>query len=147
MPLAEANDPAGRFGQSCYPYCSVHASEAVAVYRTLMRARRVDLANLSLDTTVADLFDRPGVLDPRPGTLEPLVAAKLLERAALRHGVPFSESDERRALWSEGLLQDLLGTARQQCRWDPATVWLRSIHGIINERVRWSKTGQACTCP
>ena len=146
MPLAERTDPASRFGSACYPHCPVHASEAAAVYKTLMQARRLDLAELSLDTTVMDLFDKPGVLDTRPSTLEPLVAAKLLERAALRHGMPFGESDVRRALWSENLLHDLLGTASQQCHWDPTTVWQRSIRGIVNERVRWSKAGQACSC-
>ena len=148
MPLAEMNDAASRFGRNSYPHCSLHASEAASVYQTLMRARRLDLADLCLDTTVADLFDRPGVLHSRPSDLDPLVAAaKLVERAALRHGMPLGESDVRRVLWSGDLFQDLLGSASRQSPWEPTTVWLRSIRGIVNERIRWGKAGQPCTCP
>src|SRR5262245_10938708 len=118
-----------------YPNCTIHAAEAALVYCRLEQFRRVVLAELSLETTVGELFEAPGVLDSRPPTLEPLVAAKLLELAALEQGMPLGDSAATRALWSRHVPHDLLGNAGQHCKWDPATIWSRSIRGIINERV------------
>ena len=139
-------DPARKFADISYPQCQLHAAEAASVYRTLQRLCRRGLANVRLDTPVSELFEEPGVLDSRPPTLEPLVAAKLLELAELEQGEPLDDRGATRVLWSNALFQALLGKVCQQSSWTPASIWARSIRGIVNERVRWSSSAVACTC-
>jgi hypothetical protein len=46
-------------------------------------------------------------------------------------------------LADESVMKPLLGPASDRCQWDPATVWVRSVRGIINERVRCAGN---CAC-
>ena len=44
---------------------------------------------------------------------------------------------------ADRVLRTLLGPAMEHSTWDPETVWLRSLRGIVNERVRHRG---GCTC-
>jgi hypothetical protein len=145
-PRRKARDAARAFGERVYPRCPRHAAEARAVYRVLERCCRVDLAGLDPDTTVSVLFEAPGLLDSRPGDLEPLVAAKLLEQAGLELGERLADTQATRVLWSGRLFSWLLGPAAECSSWSPATIWVRSIRGVVNERVRRSESRERCTC-
>jgi hypothetical protein len=48
-----------------------------------------------------------------------------------------------RQVADESVMKRLLGAAVQTSHWDAATIWVRSIRGVINERVRHRG---GCTC-
>jgi hypothetical protein len=42
-------------------------------------------------------------------------------------------------------MKALLGHGADESSWDPSTIWVRSVRGVINERVKLHKRGCRCT--
>jgi hypothetical protein len=146
MPGREKAVRAGELAERHYPGCRAHDREAAAVFRAIERISRQDEARIMPEETVAGLFGEPGLLNSRPAFMDPIEAAELL--LALEAGLERQLSDEEatRVLWATALFESLLGPAAKKSLWAPETIWVRSIRGIINERVRCLGENGRCTC-
>ena len=134
------------FAEQHYPGCRAHGGEAAAVYRAIKRISRQDEARITPDETVAGLFAEPGLLNARPGFMDPIEATDLLLALEAELGRHVSDEEATRVLWAAALFESLLGLAAKKSLWTPETIWIRSVRGIINERVRWLEGTVPCTC-
>ena len=131
---------------SVWPGCRVHRREARAVHAALEQLSRTRLVRVRPDLSLEELVPRlaatlragthtrySGVLHSHQGleALHPSPAVQELVTDALRERV------------AERVRRHLLGTAADRCTWDNQTLSVRSVRGIVNERVRWCG---GCTC-
>jgi hypothetical protein len=122
-----------------FPMCEAHRREAAAVYGALEQMGRSLVKQVDLDVTIADclpkLFANRQPVGDSLDVIEHQLAAEAerghLTQSALLH------------LADESVMKPLLGPAAQTSRWNPSTIWMRSVRGVINERVRHSG---ACNC-
>lgn len=128
------------FAATHFLFCQAHRSHAMAVHQALEDLAKRALLNLSPEDTFGDVLG--GGIKPDAGdSLERLELQIALEEEHLEP----SRVAQAFGAWSARHTMDaLLGPARRLSKWDPETLWLRSIRGVINERVRYS---DGCTCP
>ena len=115
-----------------FPECETHRREAASVYLAVEHLRRAPASPNDLDMPIGDLLPhlmahRP----PAPGSREALDPE--VERGVLH-------------VADESVMKPLLGPAVDSSQWDASTIWVRSLRGVINERVRHSG-GCACGAP
>ena len=125
--------PAEEFARRYFGRCRAHREEAAAVYEALEELALAPLRALDVDTPLVDVL--PGVRLKR-----------LMEAVATMASVQHVTEEEVNPLdaWSAFVAQRLLGSAANSTTWDATTVWVRSVRGIVNERVRWR---DPCDCP
>jgi len=115
--------------------CAVHRREARSVHRALEQLAKHALPDLDPEATLADILPAAtGVLsgiphDPVAGhdyaTLAQVVSKGEIVRRALQGHV------------AERIRSSLLGSAAPRSTWQAHTLGVRSVRGLINERVRW----------
>jgi hypothetical protein len=123
------------FARARFPQCAVHREEAAAVFATLEILNRGPLHVSDPDVPLAELLPTRGVdsLDAieRKMALEAELGSSEIASLALAE------------LADESVSKPLLGPAWSHSSWDPATIWSRSLRGVVNERVRHRG---GCTC-
>lgn len=128
--------------------CSVHRAEAISVHEALQRLCKRELPSIEPDTPVGEIVPAPTRLppslsDPRSGA-DPLDRIEFAMAVEEEQG---SMSDQEMDAVikdfsrTEHVFNTLLGFVAST--WDPATIWVRSIRTIVNERVRHRG---GCTC-
>ena len=128
--------------------CSVHRAEAIPVYEALQHLCKREFPTIESDTPVGEILPAPTRLPPclsNPGSItDPLVRIELAIAAEEEKGsMSDQEMDDVRKDLSrtEYVFDALLGSVAST--WEPATIWVRSIRTIVNERVRYRG---GCTC-
>ena len=106
-----------------------------------MRGEPLD--RLDPDLTVADLL--PKLMANRSGGIDSLEAIELQMALEAEEKMAARDLDRlaAREVADEKLMNTLLGPWTPHSRWDPRTMWVRSLRGVINERVRHSG---GCVC-
>ena len=126
--------------------CAIHQAEATAVQDALERLAGKPLS-LTPEVSVGDVLltaaTSPSLVrkaGTEPDSLDRIEQAMALEEE-LASGAPVRAvlKDVR----GQALLEALLGTTAQANTWDPATIWMSSLRGVFNERVRRRR---GCTC-
>jgi hypothetical protein len=118
--------------------CGKHAEEAAAVFLAVEKMCGSRLAGLDPDAALRDVLpEQMSAKDSLEAVefelaLEEELSRKDLVKLAIRR------------LADENLMKALLGPAAAGSSWDPATIWVRSARGVINERVRLR--GGKCWC-
>jgi hypothetical protein len=133
---------AGGFAATYFAVCSAHRREAELAFEALERLANRVLLDVIPDMAVGDILRGQRPPDAAPGDsldaveLELALEEELGERAQVQRAV-------RDALAAR-TLRMVLGSAFEKTTWTAETVWVRSVRGVINERVRY---GGGCTCP
>jgi len=139
-PASSPTERARVCAQRHFPRCAVHSEETASVYATLEELNRKPLPFDDLDTALIELVPR---LASASGDLDSLDA---IERQ-MAVGTELDQSDLATValgeVVQESVAKPLLGEAWGHSRWDPRTIWLRSVRGIVNERVRYRG---GCSC-
>lgn len=132
---------ARHFAEAYFAGCGEHTRQAMAVHHALERMASKPLRDVDPDVPVGDLLPVDWSAPSRPiDSLDALEREMALE-AELG---PAQVEGERAGLADARVMKVLLGPAISSCTWESSTIRLRSIRGIINERVRHAP--QACTC-
>ena len=128
------------FAETYFSGCAAHRREAEGAFEALE-----DLTGRALLAVTADI--------PVGAVVAPSVSAAHAEDTAddveLQMAVEEEFGDSSLAqealdvARADHVLRTLLGPATEHNTWDPETVWLRSLRGIVNERVRHRG---GCTC-
>jgi hypothetical protein len=128
--------------------CSVHRAEAISVYEALHRLCRRELPTIGPDTSVREILPAPARVPPSLSDFgsitDPFDRIEIAMAAEEEQG---SMSDEE----MDDIMKDFSRTEHVfntlldsvATTWDPATIWVRSIRMIVNERVRHRG---GCTC-
>jgi hypothetical protein len=125
------------FARARFPPCAVHREEAAAVFAILEVLNRGPLHAQDPDVPLAELL---------PSVTRGVDSLDAIERKmAIEAELGSSElaSLALAELADESVAKPLLGPAWSQSSWDPATIWSRSLRGVVNERVRYRG---GCTC-
>jgi hypothetical protein len=111
------------------------------VYLALGQIRPAPVSQADLDLTIGGLLPHL-IADRRAGhdsldaiELQMALEEELEARDVLRLVAP--------ALADEKIMKRMLGSAAESSQWDASTIWVRSLRGVINERVRHA-LGCAC---
>jgi hypothetical protein len=140
---SQAEQHALRLAGQTFPACPAHRREAGAVCRALGDMRGKPLDRLDLDLTVAELL--PELMASRSSGIDSLEAIQL--QMALEAEEKMEARDivrlAAREVADEKVMNPLLGRWARHSGWDPRTIWVRSLRGVINERVRHSG---GCVC-
>jgi len=118
--------------------CEPHAEEAAALFLALEKMCASGLVALDPDAALRD------VLPEQCPTKDSLEAVELELAFEAELGQNDRAKVALRRLADETILKALLGPAAGASSWDPATIWARSVRGVINERVRLR--GELCSC-
>jgi hypothetical protein len=128
--------------------CSVHRAEAISVHEALQRLCKRGLPAIQPDTLVGGILPAPTRLPPSLSELgsitDPLDRIEFAMAVEEEQGAMSDQEmgdvmkDFSR---TEHVFNTLLGSVAST--WDPATIWVRSIHSIVNEKVR--RLG-GCSC-
>jgi acyl carrier protein len=133
---------ANAFAAAYFNDCEAHAREARAVYEAVMRLRRDTMEKLDADAAVEVVLGAsPGFL-PGADSLDVVEQLMAIEEEIGPQTFD-AEREPARSLISDAVFRVLLGPASARSQWNSATIWVRSIRGVINERVRWEG---GCTC-
>ena len=125
---------AAEFAAAFFAGSRVETDAALHVFGVLEKATEHDLSGLEPDDRLADLIPKPDVLD----RVEAMMDIELKnDPARLR----VTEEVLLRPYWNS-LLRQLLGSARSRCTWDPLTLPVRSVRGLVAEIVRRSAPEQ-----
>jgi len=122
------------FAARLFLACHAHQRETKAVVEALEQLKSTPLTSSGLDVTIAEVFgDRAPHGRTASDSLEAVerqlaLEEELAERDLVKLALVQVED--------EGVMKRLLGPAIETSHWDAATVWVRSIRGLINERVR-----------
>jgi hypothetical protein len=127
------------FADTYFPECPAHRREAQATFEALEQVAARALLAVDADLTVAAVLGSR-VMTP-PGDSLDVIEAQMAVEEELIDSTRVQES--LGAARADRVLRTLLGPAGQQTTWEPNTVWLRSVRGVIDERVRH---GEGCTC-
>jgi hypothetical protein len=130
MAWRERSGESALYGRQAFPACRAHADAAEAVHSAVERLSKTRHPALALDDTVADVLGYAGS-GRYPGVDSLATAEKLLAIEEEYAASPREAMDEATA---QEVLAVLLGPAVESTSWDAQTVWLRSIHTIINAR-------------
>ena len=124
-----------------FPACAAHRREAAAVYLALGQIRPAPVNQADLDLTIGELLPHL-TADRRPGH-DSLAAIELQMALEEELGARDIVTLVAPALAAEKIMEQMLGSAAESSQWDASTIWMRSLRGVINERVRHS-LGCAC---
>jgi hypothetical protein len=149
-PDAAAEKRASDFGRQLFPVCETCCRSAEAVHVALEALAGTPLIGLNCDATIREILSP--VIENLPSSrssseMDDLDVVEFLIALEEELGPKMSREKMQPVLEDatcEGVLKRLLGDASDHCRWDAATVWLRSVRGVINERSRWQG---GCSCP
>jgi hypothetical protein len=121
--------------------CPAHRREALETFDALEDVAGRPLLAVTADVTVEAVLG-PDVTAPHaehsPADIDQPLA---LQEEEL--GDPTLLPDALEVARADRVLRALLGPVAPLNTWDPETVWLRSLRGVINERVRHRG---GCTC-
>jgi hypothetical protein len=124
-----------------FPACEAHRREAAAIYLALDRMHPTSLHQLNIDMTIGELL--PQLMSSRRPALDSLEAIEL-QMAVEEELDPRDLAKLAVAqVAEESVMQALLGAAAENSKWDARTIWVRSVRGVINERVRHADD---CAC-
>jgi hypothetical protein len=130
------------FAVTHFGACDAHRSHAQTVYEQLDKlAKGRGVSSLAPDDTIAEVLGHISDDDRLAGDSLDRVELQMALEEELSHTELVRRAVDARI--AEHVLDTLLGPLRQANHWDPQTVWLRSVRGIVNERVRHSG---GCTC-
>ena len=134
-------DRAREFARSHFPACAVHVEEAAAVFTAIEAMNRGPVGSADPDIPLAQLV--PDIARSAPSQGDSLDA--LERRMAIEAELGPSEltAVAIAQLADESVAKPLLGPAWGRSRWDPGTIWSRSLRGVVNERVRYRG---GCSC-
>ena len=133
-------DRASEFAHSHFPGCAVHTQEAAAVFATIEALNRRPVGSPDPDITLAELLPELGRKVASQDSLDVLEQQMAVEaELGSREMAALAMSQ----LAAESVAKPLLGPAWGRSRWDPATIWSRSLRGVVNERVRYRG---GCSC-
>jgi hypothetical protein len=121
--------------------CEAHRRETAALFLALEQMHGTSLPQLNLDVTIGELL--PQLMSREHSPHDSLEAVELRMAVEEELGQQDLAKLAVRQLADESVLTPLLGVAAESTQWDASTVWVRSVRGIINERVRHSG---GCTC-
>jgi hypothetical protein len=127
------------FAETFFPACVVHREEATAAFEVLEKLARRAILAVDADKPLADLLGA----EIAPGQV---LAGDSLDAIELQLAVEADIGDtslESDAVVAHEALRRLLGPAAQHTTWAPDTIWVRSLRGIVNQRVRHRG---GCTC-
>jgi hypothetical protein len=127
------------FADTYFAGCPAHRREARATFEALEQIAARVLLVVDADLTVEAVLWSHGRTPP-VDSLDVIEAQMALEE---EDGDPTRVQESLGVARSEHVLRTLLGPAAQQSTWEPETIWLRSIRGVVNERVRHR---EGCTC-
>jgi hypothetical protein len=131
---SSANHRAREFAVSHFPACTVHAEEATAVFTTFEALNRRPVHSADPDIPLAQLV--PDLARNAPSQGDSLEALERTMAIEAELGAADSTAVAIAELADESVAKPLLGPAWGRSRWDPGTIWSRSLRGIVNERVR-----------
>jgi hypothetical protein len=134
------------FAAKHFEGCDTHRPHAEAVHAGLEHLIGRALGELDPKTVIAEILSAPGISsshDQARGTVDSLDAIELQLEVDAAMGTREVVERALRQRVAGDVLKALLGPAAERTTWDLATVSLRSVRGIINERVRHFGT---CTC-
>jgi hypothetical protein len=133
---------AAKFAAKCGT-CAVHQREARSLHRTLEELARRDLPDVDPENTIVELLRGASrTLSAFPD--DPITSQ---ERFALRRQMMINSEMMAIALKRsvmDHLRQRLLGRAAAKSTWQAQTLPVRSLRGVVAERVRWRG---GCSCP
>ena len=145
---ARSPERARAFAVMYFGGCAIHQAEAAAVQDALERLAGRPLS-LTPEVTVREVLlttsAAPSLVweaGAEPDSLDRIELAMALEQE-LASGAPVDERAVLEDVRGQAVLETLLGTAAQASTWEPATIWMRSLGGVINKRVRHRR---GCTC-
>src|SRR5262245_24025304 len=133
---------AADFARSHFDTCATHAHEAAAVFVVVESIGRSPLPGLDPDAAIRDILPRHGV-EPGPAQ-DSLDALELRLAVEEEHRFRDLAALAVAQLENQDIMKALLGPGADLSSWDPSTIWVRSVRGVINERVRLFT--RACTC-
>ena len=141
LPHGGRSRRAKAFADAAFPGCAGHQAEALATFQVLERlvGRRLDQVELDAPLSQA-LPDRRAI---EALSLEQVAELVLALEEEYGVSVPAKHTEVKEEIWAIIVCHALLGPAAKASRWDASTIWLRSLRGIINERV---KSGSDCSC-
>ncbi len=142
---------AERFANAHFSGCEANLREAMGVHRAVERLLGRQHPDLDPEATVAALLSQTRGLGAIPQGIDPLQVARHLAVAqflmSLKQDLRATRvPDTGEAVaeaWGAAVLRVLLGPAARHSMWAGETIWMRSVRGVINERVRWSGD---CVC-
>jgi hypothetical protein len=148
--FSSADEAAREFAMQHFCACDMHQAEAIAVYNALEHLCERELpaiepAKLVREILTAPTRLTPSVSDSNFGT-NPLDCIEFAMAVEEEQGsMSDQEMDDVMKHFSktEHVFNTLLGSVAGASTWDPATIWVRSIRTIVNERVRHRG---GCTC-
>ena len=123
------------FAETYFLLCPVHRHEAQAAFEALEQLARRALLKVGADMPVGAVLASSSSSGETlsPDSLD-LIELELAAEAELED--PHIHSQAAAFTRAEHVLRTLLGAAAKRSTWDPETIWMRSIRGIVNERVR-----------
>lgn len=134
------------FAAKHFSGCDTHRQHAEAVHAGLEHLTGRALKELDPETVVAEILPAPrasGSHGEARGAVDSLDAVELQLALEAELGKQELVKQALGQHLAAHALKALLGPAAERTTWDPATIRLRSVRGIINERVRHTGT---CTC-
>jgi hypothetical protein len=129
------------FAVAHFAQCEAHIEHAAAVHRALEDLLQGTLSSLDPDRTVGDTLPSGAASAPSVDSLDAIEVELAHEEELSR---PALVKKAVRLHLDTLVLNRLLGPAATSSTWDSRTIRLRSIRGVINERVRHDSRG--CTC-
>lgn len=133
---------ANAFAETYFGDCEAHASEARAVFDAVVRFRGDTVAEVDPNAALEDVLSASPGFIPGGDSLDVVEQLMAIEEEFGPQAVD-AEREVARSLVSDAVFRILLGPASERSLWNSATIWARSIRGVINERVRWQG---GCTC-
>lgn len=127
------------FADTYFAGCPAHHLEARAAFEALEQLARRALLAVDADATVGCVLGT-GIQSSSADSLD-VIEAELALEEELGHPTLVAQAAGSGA--ANHALLTLLGQAVDQSTWEPETIWLRSVRGVINERVRYR---EGCTC-
>jgi hypothetical protein len=120
------------FADTYFAGCPAHRREAQATFEALEQVAGRVLLALDADATVGAVLGSRDATPPAD-SLDVIEAQMALEEELAR---PTHMAEGFWMARADKVVRSLLGPAAQQSTWEPDTIWLRSVRGVVNERVR-----------
>jgi hypothetical protein len=127
--------------RSHFPGCAVHCEEAAAVYTTVESLNGGRIGSDDPDIPLAQLVPEMARRALSQGDSLDVIENQMALEAELASSELTSLALAELA--DESVVKPLLGSAWGRSRWDPGTIWSRSLRGVVNERVRYRG---GCSC-
>ena len=130
------------FAATHFSGCDAHRTHAEAVHEQIEKlAKDYSVTDLDPEATIAEALGHAQGRDHPAGDSLDRVELEMALQEGMSHTQVVRRALEARV--AKRVLDTLLGSPHHSSPWDPQTVWVRSVRGIVNERVRHSG---GCTC-